>query len=233
MFEIAETAIEAYGGKELWQNSQHIEAEVSTRGLAFTLKRRPFFKHAKIKMEIHRPYSELTPIGKKKNITGVLNGFDVQLKDETGKVVAERKNAKQYFPFGRRLFKWDDLDQAFFANYAFWNYFTLPALLMNPKIDWKQKAENVLQATFPDSIPTHNKVQDFYFDPKTGLLNRHDYTVDIISKHASPANVIHKHEFKDGFVYGSKRIVTPINKKNIPKKGPVLIDIDVHSFKLV
>ena len=25
---------------------------------------------------------------------------------------------------------------AYFANYAFWNYFTLPNLLMNPAIVW-------------------------------------------------------------------------------------------------
>ncbi len=50
--ETAESAINAYGGANIWKNNKFIEAEVSVRGLAFTLKQRPFFNHAKIKMEI-------------------------------------------------------------------------------------------------------------------------------------------------------------------------------------
>ena len=123
--------IEAYGGTDLWQNSDVIEAEVSAKGLAFTLKRRPFFNRSKIKMAINRPYSIITPIGINKSISGILEDGDVRLENEEGEIIAERKNARTYFPYGRRLFYWDDLDMAYFANYAFWNYFTFPALLMN------------------------------------------------------------------------------------------------------
>ena len=28
------------------------------------------------------------------------------------------------------------LDQAYFAGYAFWNYLTLPALLLRPDVEW-------------------------------------------------------------------------------------------------
>jgi len=70
---IAEKAINAYGGIDLWQNSDFIEAEVSVKGFAFTLKRRPFFNHAIIKMAINQPYSILTPIGTNKSISGVLD----------------------------------------------------------------------------------------------------------------------------------------------------------------
>lgn len=38
----AKKAIENYGGIELWKNSKFLEAEVSVKGLAFTLKQRPF-----------------------------------------------------------------------------------------------------------------------------------------------------------------------------------------------
>ena len=69
----ANKAIKAYGGTELWQSHKFIEAEVSVKGLAFTLKRRPFFEHAKIIMEIRKPFSKITPIGKDKNISGILD----------------------------------------------------------------------------------------------------------------------------------------------------------------
>ncbi len=45
----AQKAIEAYGGAMLWQNSKYLEAIVSVKGLAFTLKRRPSSKKHKSK----------------------------------------------------------------------------------------------------------------------------------------------------------------------------------------
>ncbi len=228
----ANKAIEAYGGEKLWQNSKYVEAEVSVKGLAFTLKRRPFFKHAKIQMEIRRPFSKLTPIGKKLNISGILEGHNVRLENEQGNIIGERVDARKVFPFGRRNFYWDDLDMAYFANYAFWNYFTLPFLLMNNAIEWKEKSEGVLEALFPNSIPTHNKKQEFRFNKETGLLIQHNYTADIISKLAKAANVVVEHSEQDGILFPSSRRVTPRTKKGKPLKRPILIDIQVHRYKL-
>jgi hypothetical protein len=227
----AESAINAYGGADVWKNNKYIEAEVSVRGLAFTLKQRPFFNHAKIKMEIERPYSKITPIGKNKNVSGILDGNDVRVEDSNGIIISERKNARRLFPYGRRLFYWDDLDMAYFANYAFWNYFTLPNLLQSPEIQWEEKANGFLQATFPDSFPTHNKVQEFHFDVKTGLLIQHNYTADIISPLAKAANVVVHHNSSGEIIYPSRRLVTPRSNSGKALKRPILIDITVHNFR--
>lgn len=232
MNQTAEKAVEAYGGKEFWSKAKRIEAEVSVHGWAFTLKGRPFFKHAKIEMDVARPFSKLTPIGKQATIAGVLNEHHVRLENVNGNVLQERNDARRYFPGGRRLFYWDDLDMSYFANYAFWNYFTLPVLLMREDIDWKEIQPGWLEATFPDSIPTHNKVQRFRFDLETGLLHQHDYTADIITKLATAANVVLEHKQADGFVYPSRRLVTPRAPSGKALPGPALIDITVHSFKV-
>jgi hypothetical protein len=228
----AQKALDTYGGAELWKNSKYIEAEVSAKGLAFKLKHRPFFERAKIIMEIGRPFSKLKPIGKNENICGVLDGLDVRLEKPDGTIIAERKNARNYFPFGKRLFKWDDMDMAYFANYAFWNYFTFANLLMNENILWLEKEPGILVATFPDSIPTHCKTQEFHIDMNTGKLIQHNYTVDIISKLAKVANVIIQHKEENGICYTSERRVTPRNSKGKPLKKPIMIDINVYSFKL-
>jgi len=230
--ETAEKALAYYGGAELWKNSKYIEAIVSVTGLAFTLKRRPFFDHASLVMEIAKPFSKLTPIGRDKHITGVLDGDRVRLEDSAGKIIAQRENARSYFPFGRRLFYWDDLDMAYFANYAFWNYFTFPNLLMNESIAWTEKAKGILQARFPDSIPTHNQIQTFLIDMPSGRLSRHNYTADIISKLATVANVPTAHAEIDGLKYVSSRLVTPCKKDGSPLKRPVMIDIKLHSLRL-
>jgi hypothetical protein len=229
----AENAIRAYGGRDLWQNARTIEADVSVTGLAFTLKRRPFFTHAKITAHIHRPFCKLTPIGQNAGVTGVLDAHHVRLENENGNVTAERDHARKFFGWNRRLFWWDDLDMAYFANYAFWNYFTLPALLMHPDIDWEEIGTNRLQARFPETLPTHSALQQFTFDPATGQLLQHDYTADIISGLAKAANVVLAHEENEsGLVYPSHRRVTPRGIGGAPLGRPVLIDIRVHAFRL-
>jgi hypothetical protein len=234
--EISKTAlraIEAYGGSALWTSHKFVEAEVSVKGLAFTIKQRPFFEHAKIKMEIRRPFSRITPIGKDKNVTGVLDGNDVRLENAIGDTISERKNAKDHFPYGRRLFYWDDLDMAYFANYAFWNYFTLPSLLMNNHIKWTEKAEGVLSAIFPDNIPTHSmKEQEYYFDKQTGRLYQYNYAAEVISGLAKAANVVTEHKQFEQGIFPSSRKVTPQNGNGKALNRPTLIDITIHDFKL-
>jgi hypothetical protein len=232
--ETAEKAIAAYGGLALWQNAKKLEVEISASGLAFTLKRRPFFRHAKMVLDVHRPFSSLTPIGLDSCVTGVLDGPNVRLENKQGQLISERRNARDYFKINRRLFYWDDLDMSYFANYASWNYFTLPALLMREDIVWKELEPGRLEARFPDAIPTHSRVQRFRFDRETGLLIQHDYTARIISPLAAASNVVLQHAKNSaGVVYPSIRRVTPKGPKGIPLGGPVLIRLEIHDYRLI
>ena len=226
----AQKAIEAYGGQH--RGAKRLEAHFSARGLAFTLKRRPPFKRVKLSMAVGRPHSRITPIGKDPAITGVLDGPHVYLENAAGEVVGKRKNARRYFPGGRRLFFWDDLDMAYFANYAMWNYLTLPALMLRHDIDWQELESGLLEAIFPPEIPTHCRIQRFRFDADTGLLIQHDYT-EIISRLAKAAHVVLAHAECDGICYTSKRRVTPRSAQGKPRRGPTLIAIEVHDFRLI
>ena len=229
----AKRALEAYGGEAIWREAKSIEAVVSARGLAFTLKRRPAFRRARIVMAVERPNSRLTPIGIDPSLAGVLEGGDVRLEDSSGEVVAERRDARSYFGGLRRQVMWDDLDMTYFANYAFWNYFTLPRLLLNEAIDWRELGEGRLRAMFPDHLPTHSRVQDFRFDPATGRLVQHDYTARIISRLATAANVVLAHEVKDGVAYPAQRLVSPRMPSGGALGWPKLIEIEVHEFRLI
>ena len=228
----AQKAIEAYGGQKLWAEATRLEAEFSANGLAFPLKRRPQLKRAKISMDIARPRSRITPIGKHPEITGVLDGSDVRLENTTGEIIRTRKNARRYFPGGRRIFFWDDLDMAYFANYAMWNYLTLPSLLARDDIEWRELEPGLLEAVFPSNIPTHSRIQRFRFDRHTGLLLQHDYTADIISRLAKAAHVVVEHAESQGLCFTSKRRVTPRSAMGRPRRSPTLIAIELHDFGL-
>jgi len=232
MNQTAQKAIEAYGGQDCWEKATYLEADFSVDGLAFTLKRRPPLKRARITMEIARPFSRITPIGKNPDITGVLDGPDVRLENVADEVIQTRKNAQRYFPGGRRFLFWDDLDMAYFANYSMWNYLTLPSLLLCRDIDWREIEAGLLEAVFPLEIPTHNRIQRFRFDRETGRLYQHDYTAEIISGFAKAAHVVLEHSENEGLCFASTRRVTPRSAQGKPWRGPTLIAIKVHKFRL-
>ncbi len=227
----AQLAIKAYGGVDLWTRSVRIKAKVSVKGLALTLKGRKPLVNVSVDLSIDKPQCEIQPIGKQ-NLKALFDTDRVSLTDHKGVLLKERNDCRSYFPFGRRLFKWDDIDMAYFASYAFWNYFTLPRLLMDARIYWKELELGVLEAVFPDDIPTHNKIQRFYFDKETGLLLRHDYVVEVIAKAATPANVVLKHKIMSGIPVACKRLVTPRTASGKVLSKPVLLDITVHEFHI-
>jgi hypothetical protein len=229
----ARFALDVYGGVRMWELAASIEAEVSAYGLAFVLKGRPPLAGARISMDVHRPYSRITPIGRDPGISGVLCGSETRLEASDGTVVSSRPSARGYFPGGRRLFRWDDLDMAYFANYAFWNYFTLPALMINTAVTWAEIRPGVLEARFPPEIPTHSEIQEFHFDPDTGLLRQHNYTAEIISRLATAAHVVDSHSLSNGVMYPSQRRVTPRARGGRARRGPLLIGIEVHDFRVL
>lgn len=228
----ARKALDAYGGEERWRNATSIVADVSASGLLFTLKRRPPLRHARITMHVAEPVSRITPIGNDPLITGVLHQRDVTLEDVQGTPLARRSDAREYFPFGRRLLYWDDLDMAYFANYAFWNYLTFPRLLLNDDIAWTEKADGVLSADFPEHIPTHSRRQEFFFDRESGLLRQHNYNADVVTSLATAANTVVEHANFGGYDFPRIRRVTPRTRTGGAMRSPVLVEITLHNFVL-
>ena len=165
--------------------------------------------------------------------SGVLKGGDVSLENPSGSVIAHRRNARSFFPYGRRLFWWDSLDQAYFAGYALWNYLLFPALLLREDIRWEETGPNRLLARFPENIPTHSPAQEFLFDPDSGLLSQHNYTAEVMGGWAKAANVVVGHGAWNGIPYPSHRRVTPRKKDGSPSGGPVLIDLVVHDWEVL
>ena len=156
----------------------------------------------------------------------------VILENEAGETIAERADARRFFPYGRRLFYWDDLDMAYFANYAFWGYLTLPALLLRKDVLWSQTSPTRLRATFPPDLPVHSPIQTFDFDAETGLLLRNSYTAEVIGGWAKASQRISAHRSFGGVPVPTRRIVTPRGPFCTTLPGPVLIDIRVHDFTL-
>ena len=227
----ARRALDAYGGEPFWRQARSIRATVSTSGLAFVLKgQRPFHRIA-VECDIREPFARLTPVDAAGS-SGVLRGGDAFLENPQGREIARRPDARYFFPYGRRLFRWDSLDQTYFAGYALWNYLVFPSLLLRDYIHWRETGPNRLLAAFPGNIPTHSPVQEFLFDHASGLLRQHNYTAEVMGGWAKAANVVVEHGVWNSIAYPSHRRVTPRKKDGSPSGGPVLIDLIIHDWSV-
>ena len=229
---LCDRVIDAYGGRSRWQLASAVEAQVSASGWAFRLKFQPPDRNIRVRAAIGgKPGARYTPTDK--GNTAVLDGQRIRLENGAGMAVAERDDPKRFFPYGRRALWWDGLDRAYFSAYALWNYLTFPALMLRSDIQWKELPGARMEAVFPASIPTHSARQLFYFDPESGRLLRHDYTAEVFGSWARAANVVLEHASWEGIPYPSHRRVTPVGPGGKPMAAPVLVDIQVHSWRLV
>jgi hypothetical protein len=228
----AQRAIEAYGGEERWRAAAAIELELSAGGLAFRLKWQPPLIRARQRLAVREPRVRCHGIDRAGDI-GVLEGRDVRLEAPDGRILGERRDARAFFGPGRRWLYWDRLDQTYFACYAAWNYFTLPALLMREDVQWTESGAGLLEARFPPSLPTHSEVQRFRFDVATGLLLQHDYTVEIIGGWARAARVVLEHGSQGGVAFPRRMRMTPRARDGLPRPFPVLVAVEVHRFVLL
>jgi hypothetical protein len=202
----AARAVAAYGGAVRWMQADHIEASVAVTGLAWWLKGRRPVPGTQLYIKLDSPMARLSPVDSS-GLTGVMTGKDAHLEDASGRVVARREDAGRYFPGGRRVFYWDSLDLAYFGGYAMWNYFAFPRLLLRTDIEWQDVAPNVLEAHFPKTLPTPSAIQRFHFDPGTGLLARHDCTLEAVGPWARVTQVVDHYGERDGLPFFGLRTV--------------------------
>ena len=230
---LTQRALDAYGGEERWRNAAAVECRLSAHGWAFRLKMRRAMKELAIRATLALPYV-VTQDWPKRGQRAIVDGpGEVRIETDAGERVASRANPRRYFPGGRRTFRWDDLDMAYFGGYAAWNYLTFPALLLREDIAWSEVSETTLEARFPESLPTHSPVQRFHIDGESGLLRQHDYTAEVFGGWAKAANVVEEHGEWEGIPYPSRRKVTPRKGDGTPRAFPLLVGIEIKNWRLV
>lgn len=97
---------------------------------------------------------------------------------------------------------------------------------------WQEDGEiwRGLTVTFPPEIPSHCTEQTFYFDA-SGLLRRHDYSVDIMGG-TSSANYATEHQRFGGIVFPTRRRVYSKAPDGKPILDRVAVAIDFKSLEV-
>jgi hypothetical protein len=166
----------------------------------------------------------------------------VRIEASDGRLIAARPDARSAFTgLGavRRTVRWDALDAAYFAGYAFWNYLTAPLLLTRDDIivhetgDWPEAPTpwRRLEATFPAHVHTHSPTQTFYVDDG-GLLRRHDYVAQPVGTWARAAQYCGEHREFDGLVFPTRRRVRPRGPSDRALPAPTLVALDIDHVEI-
>jgi hypothetical protein len=233
MTDVVRRIIETHGGEEYWRSLEGLEAEVSVRGLLFTLKRVPLMKHVRVRLQTALPESE-TFDHPTEGLVTVFRGDDrVELRNASGVVVQMREKPRAFFRKLRRLLYWDALDFAYFSGYAMWNYLTTPFLFLQPGVLVEAGEKHAsrypfsLRVRFPEQLPTHCETQTFFFDENLHL-RRHDYTAEVVGGWASVAHYCDEYRDFAGLRLPTKRRVYPIFF-GIEFRFITIVAIDVHA----
>jgi len=228
----AARALEAYGGEAIWKAATAVDSEVTVGGLLFQVKGINIPPHARITVDVQRPHTVITPMDTSGDV-GVLDGFSVMIVAPDGRIIEQRADAREHLQNASVTDKWDRLNLLYFLGYAFWGYYTLPYQLTRSAIEWTELRDGLLQADFGTNLPVHSRIQRFWFDRKTGLLKRNDYTPVAATPSAQVANVVFEHGESNGIRYTSKRRVklTP-QQYGWVLPVPDFITIDVEMWRL-
>jgi len=228
----AARALKAYGGEVVWNSATTVESTVIVGGLLFQLKGINIPPHAKITVDVQRPHTVIAPVDESGDF-GVLDGFSLMIVAPDGRILEQRADARQHLQNASISTKWDRLNLLYFLGYAFWGYYTLPYQLMRPDIEWTELRDGVLQADYGTNLPVHSRIQRFWFDTKTGLLRRNDYTPVAADPNARVANIVFEHGMSNGIPYTSKRRVkTSLSQYGWVLPFPDFITIDVEGWRL-
>ena len=162
-----------------------------------------------------------------------LDGHDVALSRSDGTPIASRPHARERFPYGRRLLRWDELDFAYFIGYAMWNYLTFPALLLREDIEWRAIRAQRPRVALP-GVPADARARSSSSTSTstTGRLAEYDYVAAVFGRWAQAAHRVTAHAEADGLTYPSKRRVTPQTPKAGPTalRGPLMMWADVRDY---
>lgn len=205
--------IDAHGGLERWSKVESIEVILNFSGSVLKRKGYPHRYQPVCTIDARKPKVVLQGLGHgSRDDRWIYTPNRVWIERRDGTVTASRDNPHDAFADHSIETPWDDLHQTFFVGYAMHNYLTFPFHLVWPGFDSKEveaHQENgetwrVLQVGFPDSYPTHSKIQWFYFDDQF-MLRRLDYAPNATKRPG--AHYCYDAETVDGLVIPTFRRV--------------------------
>jgi hypothetical protein len=233
MNDLLALAIEAHGGMRRWERIERFRATASITGALWALKGRPgLLDDVTLAGETLEQRLTITPFPRPGRYT-TWEPCRQTIETTGGGLVAERRDPAAAFAGTTRSAPWDELQAAYFAAEANWNYFVAPFIFARADFTAEEIAPRqedgqvwrALLVTYPPDIVAHHRRQTHYFDDR-GLLRRLDYRVDILGGGPAVHYPSAYREF-DGIMVPTRRRVYVRNADGSPVRDVVSIAIDV------
>lgn len=233
MNDLLELAIAAHGGMPRWQNVRSLSAHVAIGGAIWHVKGWPgALADSRIVLHPHSQHVEYRPFLKPDQY-GVYEPQRTEVRAFGGAMLQQRDMPRTSFDGHGLTSPWDAQQLLYFSGYAIWTYLTIPFLFARPGFrseevePWNEDGETWrrLKVTFPADVHSHSAEQVFYFDA-SGILRRHDYSVDIMGGTSSAHYAEEPKEF-GGIVFPTRRRVYTRGADNHPIRDRVAVQIDI------
>ena len=237
MNELLYMAINAQDGMNNWRKYHQADVHLSVGGILWEIKgHRDSISEVEVTIDLleqkasHKPNDQWHTI---------YTPGRVKIEKRNGELIEELYHPRVSFKDHTLETKWSNLQLAYFAGYAMWNYintpflFTRPGFEVNEIVAWTENTETwrCLKVKWPENVHTHRREQVLYID-KQGLIRRLDYQVEIAGK--TPASH-YLYDYKDinGIKMATRRVVYATGEDNKARlDGPVIVSIDQSDIKL-
>jgi len=235
--DLLERVVSAHGGLERWNSFSTVHASIVTGGSLWGMKGLTQDSDSReMTVWLHEQRASVMPFGAPNQRTAYTPAR-IAIETSHGDVVAERWAPRKSFHGHGETTPWDPLHRAYFNGYALWSYLTMPFLFtlpgvkveeLSPWLEGEQRWRR-LRVHFPESVDTHNAVQDFYFG-EDFLLRRHDYCVDV-SGSLPAAQYVHDYIEANGLRMPGKRRAYRRDERGRAIEEQLLVSIDIADLQ--
>ena len=235
--DLAKLAIDAHGGLDHWRQFKTASAHLINGGVLWPLKHQQgVLDDVHVRVDLREERASHWPFGAP-NLRSSVQPGRVAIETADGQAVEELLRPRESFQGHSLETPWNRLQLAYFAGYAMWTYLNTPFLFAMDGVQteevepWVENGETWrrLKVTFPPDIPTHSTVQTFYFNAE-GLLQRHDYEVEV-SGGTPAAHYVSEHREFSGILVPTKRRVLGRRADGTSVPDPLVISIDLSDVE--
>jgi hypothetical protein len=236
MSDLLNTAIQAHGGLDRWNQLHTVSARLSQGGALWGLKgQQGVLNGAVVTASLHDERASHRPFGAPDRHS-VFTPERVAIQTDDGTVLQALDQPRASFAGHTAQTPWSTLQLAYFAGAAMWTYltqpfsFTLPGFATTELDPWHEAGQHWrrLRVTWPSHLATHSTEQTLYLTPD-GLLIRHDYNVEI-SGGAPAAHYPSDYLDVDGIQVPTTHRILPRTPDGQSLTEPLIVSIDLSEI---
>jgi hypothetical protein len=236
MSDLLQTAIEAHGGLERWNQLSSVSARLIQGGVLWPFKGQPgVLDDVVVTARLHEERVSHRPFGAADRHSA-FTPERVAIETDDGTVLEALDQPRASFAGHAPETRWSTLQLAYFVGTAMWTYLTQPFTFALPGFEtselepWDEAGQQWrrLRVAWPSQLATHSTEQTLYFKDD-GLLARHDYDVEINAGNPA-AHYVSDYDEVAGIKLPTKHRIFPRTPDGQSLAEPLFVSIDLSEI---